>query len=38
MGLKIDPKEKMKNLTVANMQMVEIVKAVSYDSSHRNHG
>ena len=33
MGLKIDPKEKMKNLTVANMQMVEIVKAVSYDSS-----
>lgn len=33
MGLEQDPKEKMKNLTVAKMQMVEIVKAVSYDSS-----
>ncbi len=32
MGLNIDPNEKMKNLTVAKMQMVEIVKAVSYDS------
>ena len=28
----IDPNEKMKNLTVAQMQMVEIAKAVSYDS------
>ena len=33
MGLDIDPHEKMKDLTVAKMQMVEIVKAVSYDSS-----
>jgi len=33
MGLDLDPNEKMKNLTVAKMQMVEIVKAVSYDSS-----
>ena len=33
MGLHIDPNEKMKHLTVAKMQMVEIVKAVSYDSS-----
>ncbi len=33
MGLDIDPHEKMKNLTVAKMQMVEIVKAISYDSS-----
>ena len=33
MGLEQDPKEKMKNLTVAKMQMVEIIKAVSYDSS-----
>lgn len=33
MGLDIDPNEKMKNLTVAKMQMVEIVKAVSYDAS-----
>lgn len=33
MGLDIDPQEKMKNLTVAKMQMVEIVKAISYDSS-----
>lgn len=33
MGMKQDPNEKMKNLTVAQMQMVEIVKAVSYDSS-----
>lgn len=32
-GLDLDPNEKMKNLTVAKMQMVEIVKAVSYDSS-----
>ncbi|MCP1102609.1 sugar ABC transporter ATP-binding protein [Lachnospiraceae bacterium PAL113] len=32
-GLKIDPSEKMKNLTVAKMQMVEIVKAISYDAS-----
>lgn len=30
--LDLDPKEKMKNLTVAKMQMVEIAKAVSYDS------
>ncbi len=33
MGLDLDPNEKMKNLTVAKMQMVEIVKAVSYDAS-----
>ncbi|MCH1978211.1 sugar ABC transporter ATP-binding protein [Lawsonibacter sp. OA9] len=33
MGLDIDPHDKMKDLTVAKMQMVEIVKAVSYDSS-----
>ena len=33
MGLDIDPHEKMKDLTVAKMQMVEIVRAVSYDSS-----
>jgi len=33
MGLDLDPNEKMKNLTVAKMQMVEIVKAVSYDCS-----
>lgn len=30
--LNIDPKEKMVNLTVAKMQMVEIAKAVSYNS------
>lgn len=30
--LYIDPKEKMVNLTVATMQMVEIAKAVSYNS------
>ena len=30
MGLDIDPHEKMKDLTVAKMQMVEIIKAVSY--------
>lgn len=33
MGLDLDPNEKMKSLTVAKMQMVEIVKAVSYDCS-----
>ena len=33
MGMHIDPHEKMKNLTVAKMQMVEIIKAVSYNSS-----
>ena len=32
LGLDLDPDEKMKNLTVAQMQMVEISKAVSYDS------
>ncbi len=32
-GLDLDPNEKMKNLTVAKMQMVEIVKAISYDAS-----
>lgn len=32
LDLKIDPKEKMVNLTVAKMQMIEIAKAVSYDS------
>jgi ABC-type sugar transport system ATPase subunit len=30
--LEIDPKEKMENLTVAKMQMVEIAKAVSYNA------
>ena len=32
LDLNIDPKEKMVNLTVAKMQMVEIAKAVSYNS------
>jgi len=32
-GLDLKPDEIMKNLTVAKMQMVEIVKAVSYNSS-----
>lgn len=32
LGLNLDPDEKMGNLTVAKMQMVEIAKAVSYDS------
>lgn len=32
-GMSLDPDEKMKNLTVAKMQMVEIVKAISYHSS-----
>ena len=30
--LDLDPKEKMRNLTVAQMQMVEIVKAISYNA------
>lgn len=32
LNIAIDPKEKMGNLTVAKMQMVEIAKAVSYNS------
>lgn len=32
LDLKLDPKEKMANLTVAKMQMIEIAKAVSYNS------
>lgn len=32
-GLDLDPDEKMKNITIAKMQMVEIVKAISYHSS-----
>lgn len=32
-GLNLNPDEKMKNITIAKMQMVEIVKAVSYHSS-----
>ena len=32
LGLEVDPDEKMGNLSVAKMQMVEIAKAVSYDS------
>ena len=32
-GLDIDPKLKMKELTVAKMQMIEICKAVSYNAS-----
>jgi methyl-galactoside transport system ATP-binding protein/inositol transport system ATP-binding protein len=32
LGLDVDPSEKMGNLSVAKMQMVEIAKAVSYDS------
>ena len=32
LGLDLDPDAKMKDLTVAKMQMVEIAKAVSYDS------
>ena len=33
LGINIDPYEKMGNLTVAKMQMVEIAKAVSQDAS-----
>ena len=33
LGIDIDPYEKMGNLTVAKMQMVEIAKAVSQDAS-----
>lgn len=33
LGLELDPDAKMGDLTVAKMQMVEIAKAVSYDSS-----
>lgn len=33
LGLDLDPDEKMGNLTVAKMQMVEIAKAISYNSS-----
>ncbi|WP_432663068.1 sugar ABC transporter ATP-binding protein [Wukongibacter baidiensis] len=32
LDLDLDPKEKMANLTVAKMQMIEIAKAVSYNS------
>lgn len=32
LGLDLDPDEKMGNLTVAKMQMVEIAKAVSYET------
>ncbi|QUI24029.1 sugar ABC transporter ATP-binding protein [Vallitalea pronyensis] len=32
LDLNLDPKEKMANLTVAKMQMIEIAKAVSYNS------
>ncbi|MBA9025673.1 sugar ABC transporter ATP-binding protein [Peribacillus huizhouensis] len=32
LGLSIDPKQRMKELSVSEIQMVEIVKAVSYDS------
>jgi ABC-type sugar transport system ATPase subunit len=32
LDLDIDPREKMANLTVAKMQMIEIAKAVSYNS------
>ncbi len=32
LGLPIDPNARVENLNVANMQMVEIVRAVSYDS------
>lgn len=32
LGLDVDPDAKMKDLSVAKMQMVEIAKAVSYDS------
>lgn len=31
-GLKLNPKTLMRNLTVSQMQMVEIAKAISYDS------
>jgi methyl-galactoside transport system ATP-binding protein len=32
MGISIDPREKMENLSVSQRQMVEIAKAVSYDA------
>ena len=32
LGIQLDPKEKMYNLTVAKFQLVEIVKAISYDA------
>ena len=31
-GIKLNPRRQMKTLSVANMQMVEIAKAISYDS------
>lgn len=33
LGIDIDPKQKMRELTVAKMQLVEIAKSVSYDAS-----
>lgn len=32
LGIQLDPKEKMYNLTVAKFQLVEIVKAISYNA------
>jgi ABC-type sugar transport system ATPase subunit len=32
LGLNIDPTSKIKNISVANMQLVELARAVSYDS------
>lgn len=32
LGLKIDPRKKMKDLSIANTQIVEIAKAISYNS------
>ncbi|MHB1336749.1 MAG: sugar ABC transporter ATP-binding protein [Candidatus Humimicrobiaceae bacterium] len=32
LNIEIDPKEKMSNLTVAKMQMIEIAKAISYNA------
>lgn len=32
LGIQLEPKEKMRNLTVAKFQLVEIVKAISYNA------
>ncbi|MGL6197494.1 MAG: sugar ABC transporter ATP-binding protein [Lachnospiraceae bacterium] len=32
LGVKLDPKARMENLTVAKYQLVEIIKAISYDA------
>ena len=38
LGVNLDPKVKIRDLTVAKHQLVEIVKAISFNAQNHHHG